>query len=173
MSALATVEQALEALRDGRPVLVLDDEGRENEGDLVLAAETATEEWMAWTVRHSSGYLCAPMPAELADRLELPLMVTDNRDPLRTAYTVSVDAARGVTTGISAADRLRTVQVLADPASAPDRPRAPRARPAAARARTAACSPGPGTPRRPSTSPGSPVSRRSASSASSSTTTGR
>ncbi|HET7801079.1 MAG TPA: 3,4-dihydroxy-2-butanone-4-phosphate synthase [Humibacillus xanthopallidus] len=119
MSGLASVEQALEALRHGRPVLVLDDEGRENEGDLVLAAETATEEWMAWTVRHSSGYLCAPMPPEVADRLDLPLMVTDNRDPLRTAYTVSVDAARGVTTGISAADRLRTVQVLADPASVP------------------------------------------------------
>ncbi|HET8988617.1 MAG TPA: 3,4-dihydroxy-2-butanone-4-phosphate synthase, partial [Humibacillus sp.] len=87
MSALATIEQALEALRKGRPVLVLDDESRENEGDLVLAAETGTEEWMAWSVRHSSGYLCAPMPAEVADRLELPLMVTDNRDPLRTAYT--------------------------------------------------------------------------------------
>ncbi len=152
-------------------MLVLDDEGRENEGDLVLAAETATEEWMAWTVRHSSGYLCAPMPAELADRLELPLMVTDNRDPLRTAYTVSVDAARGVTTGISAADRLRTVQVLADPA----RPRPTSCAPGTCcrcGPGTAACSPGPGTPRRRSTSLGSPVSRRWASSASWSTTTG-
>jgi 3,4-dihydroxy 2-butanone 4-phosphate synthase / GTP cyclohydrolase II len=119
MNALSTVEHALEALQQGRPVLVLDDEGRENEGDVVLAAGTATLDWMAWSVRHSSGYLCAPMPSELADRLELPLMVTANRDPLRTAYTVSVDATRGVTTGISAADRLRTVQVLADPASAP------------------------------------------------------
>jgi len=117
MSALSTIEQALDALREGRPVLVLDDEDRENEGDLVLAAATATHEWMAWTVRHSSGYLCAPMPDAVADRLNLPLMVADNRDPLRTAYTVSVDAATGVTTGISAADRLRTVQVLADPAS--------------------------------------------------------
>ncbi|EWT02920.1 GTP cyclohydrolase [Intrasporangium oryzae NRRL B-24470] len=119
MSGLATIEEALEALQAGRPVLVLDSEDRENEGDLVLAAQTATEDWMAWTIRHSSGYLCAPMPGDVADRLELPLMVADNRDPLRTAYTVSVDAATGVTTGISAADRLRTVQVLADPASGP------------------------------------------------------
>ena len=94
MTTLSTVEAALEALQAGRPVLVLDDEDRENEGDLVLAAETATEDWMAWTIRHSSGYLCAPMPDEVADRLELPLMVADNRDPLRTAYTVSVDAPR-------------------------------------------------------------------------------
>jgi 3,4-dihydroxy 2-butanone 4-phosphate synthase/GTP cyclohydrolase II len=74
---------------------------------------------MAWTIRHSSGYLCAPMPDEVADRLELPLMVSDNRDPLRTAYTVSVDAASGVTTGISAADRTHTVHVLAHPDSSP------------------------------------------------------
>ncbi|GAA2478328.1 3,4-dihydroxy-2-butanone-4-phosphate synthase [Terrabacter carboxydivorans] len=119
MTALSTVDEALEALQAGRPVLVLDDEDRENEGDLVLAAETATEDWMAWTIRHSSGYLCAPMPDEVADRLALPLMVAENRDPLRTAYTVSVDAATGVTTGISAADRLRTVQVLADPGTEP------------------------------------------------------
>lgn len=119
MSGFSTVEAALEALRAGRPALVLDSEQRENEGDVVLAAETATEQWLAWTVRHSSGYLCAPMTPEAADRLELPLMVERNRDPRRTAYTVSVDAASGVTTGISAGDRLRTVQVLADPAAAP------------------------------------------------------
>ena len=118
-AALSTIEQALEAMRAGRPVLVLDSEDRENEGDLVLAAHTASEEWMAWAIRHTSGYLCAPMPNDVADRLELPLMVSDNRDPLRTAYTISVDAATGVTTGISAADRTRTVQVLADPASEP------------------------------------------------------
>ena len=116
---LSTIEEALEALQAGRPALVLDSEDRENEGDLVLAAETATVEWMAWAIRYTSGYLCAPMPAGVADRLELPLMVADNRDPLRTAYTVSVDAARGVTTGISAADRLRTVQVLAGAGTSP------------------------------------------------------
>ena len=120
MSRLATVEEALAALRAGRPVLVTDDEDRENEGDVVLAAETLTPEWMAWTIRHSSGYICAPMPDEVADRLRLPLMVPDNRDPLRTAYTVTVDAAEGITTGISAADRTRTVRTLADPKATAD-----------------------------------------------------
>ena len=103
MSALASIPGALAALRAGRPVLVTDDEDRENEGDVVLAAQTLTDEWLAWTIRHSSGYLCAPVTGAIADRLGLPLMVADNRDPLRTAYTVTVDAAGGVTTGISAA----------------------------------------------------------------------
>jgi len=120
VSRLATVEEALAALRAGRPVLVTDDEDRENEGDVILAAETLTSEWMAWTIRHSSGYICAPMPDEVADRLALPLMVPDNRDPLRTAYTVTVDAAEGITTGISAADRAHTVRTLADPAATAD-----------------------------------------------------
>jgi 3,4-dihydroxy 2-butanone 4-phosphate synthase/GTP cyclohydrolase II len=110
---LATVEDALEALRRGRPVLVTDDADREDEGDVVLAAQTLTEEWMAWTIRHTSGFVCAPMPEALADRLALPLMVTANADPLRTAYTVTVDASRGVTTGISAADRTHTIRTLA------------------------------------------------------------
>lgn len=121
MTRLATVEEALAALRAGRPVLVTDDEDRENEGDVVLAAETVTPEWMAWTIRHSSGYICAPMPDEVADRLALPLMVPDNRDPLRTAYTVTVDAAEGITTGISAADRAHTVRTLADAAATADK----------------------------------------------------
>jgi 3,4-dihydroxy 2-butanone 4-phosphate synthase/GTP cyclohydrolase II len=114
MTGLSTVDEALEALRAGRPVLVTDDEDRENEGDVVLAAQTLTDEWMAWTIRHSSGYVCAPMPDAVADRLDLPLMVRDNADRLRTAYTVTVDAAAGVTTGISAADRAHTVRLLAD-----------------------------------------------------------
>ena len=114
---LGTVEEALEALRAGRPVLVADSQDRENEADVVLAAQSATPEWVAWTIRHSSGYLCAPMPAARADALDLPLMVPHSQDPRRTAYTVTVDAATGVTTGISAADRARTLRVLADPAS--------------------------------------------------------
>ena len=117
MSVLASIETALEQLRLGRPVLVVDDEHRENEGDVVLSAQLATEEWVAWTVRHSSGLLCAPVPEELADRLDLPLMVRDSEDPRRTAYTVSIDARHGVSTGISAADRAHTVRVLADPTS--------------------------------------------------------
>lgn len=113
------IEHALAELRAGRPVLVLDDEDRENEGDVILAAEPLTEAWLGWTVRHTSGYLCAPMPASRADELDLPLMVSHNADPLRTAYTVSCDAAEGVTTGISAHDRTQTLRVLADPTSGP------------------------------------------------------
>jgi 3,4-dihydroxy 2-butanone 4-phosphate synthase/GTP cyclohydrolase II len=113
------VPVALGRIAAGEPVVVVDDEDRENEGDLILAAATATPAQIAFAVRHSSGLLCAPMSAERADALELPLMVARNADPLRTAYTVSVDAADGVTTGISAADRARTLTVLADPATAP------------------------------------------------------
>lgn len=117
--SLSTIPEALEALRQGRPILVADDESRENEGDVIISAQLATPEWLAWTVRWSSGYVCAPMPAEWADRLDLPPMVEVNQDARGTAYTVSVDAASGVTTGISAADRSRTLNVLADPASVP------------------------------------------------------
>lgn len=119
-NGFATIEQALTALLAGRPVLVLDSPDRENEGDVVLAAATLSTEWLAWTVRHTSGYLCAPMPREHADRLRLPPMVEDNQDPRGTAYTVSVDAAGGIGTGISAADRAHTLRVLADPGSGPD-----------------------------------------------------
>lgn len=109
------MEAALDALRAGRPVLVADDADRENEGDVILAAHHASPEWIAWTVRHTSGLLCAPMTGARADALELPAMVTDNQDPKQTAYTITVDAARGVSTGISAADRATTLRVLADP----------------------------------------------------------
>ncbi|HEY5180787.1 MAG TPA: 3,4-dihydroxy-2-butanone-4-phosphate synthase, partial [Dermatophilaceae bacterium] len=114
---LSTIKEAFEALKAGLPVLVTDDENRENEGDVILAAATATTEWMAWTIRHTSGYICAPMSESRADRLGLPLMVVDNRDPRRTAYTVTVDAAEGVTTGISAADRAHTIRLLAQEGS--------------------------------------------------------
>lgn len=117
--SLASIPAVLDELRAGRPVLVVDDEGRENEGDVIFAASLATREWMGWTIRHTSGYLCAPMPNEIADRLELPLMVENNQDARRTAYTISVDAADRVSTGISASDRTHTVRVLADPASTP------------------------------------------------------
>ena len=116
---LDSIDDALAALRAGRPVLVVDSPDRENEADVVISASTATEEWVAWTIRHSSGYLCAPMPSDRADALDLPLMVPQTQDPRRTAYTVTVDAAHGVTTGISAADRARTLRVLADPAAGP------------------------------------------------------
>jgi 3,4-dihydroxy 2-butanone 4-phosphate synthase / GTP cyclohydrolase II len=123
--SLTTIPVALDALRAGRPVIVVDDEARENEGDVVLSAQLATQEAIAWTVRNSSGFLCAPMTNEIADRMELPLMVLSNEDVRGTAYTVTVDSARGVSTGISAADRARTLRVLADPASAPSDVRRP------------------------------------------------
>jgi len=112
---LSDIPAALEALRAGRPVLVVDDADRENEGDVIISAALATPEVLAWMVRVTSGYLCAPLPRDLADRLDLPPMVAVNQDPRATAYTVSVDAASGITTGISAADRARTLNVLADP----------------------------------------------------------
>jgi len=119
--SLATIPEVLEALRAGKPVIVADDEARENEGDAIMAAEFATQEWIAWMVRHTSGFLCAPMPNTVADRLELPLMTERNEDVRGTAYTISVDAADRTSTGISAADRAHTLRVLADPASTPER----------------------------------------------------
>ncbi|MFT4263678.1 MAG: bifunctional 3,4-dihydroxy-2-butanone-4-phosphate synthase/GTP cyclohydrolase II [Nocardioides sp.] len=112
---LDTIDRALADIAAGKAVVVVDDEGRENEGDLIFAAEHATPELLAFTIRHSSGVICAPLPGEEADRLGLGLMVPDNQDPFRTAFTVSVDARDGVTTGISAADRARTIRLLADP----------------------------------------------------------
>jgi 3,4-dihydroxy 2-butanone 4-phosphate synthase/GTP cyclohydrolase II len=117
--SLADIPAAVAELRAGKPVIVVDDEGRENEGDVVISAQLASSEWIAWMVRYTSGYICAPMSREIADRLDLPPMVVNNEDPRGTAYTISVDAADGVTTGISAADRSTTLRVLADPASTP------------------------------------------------------
>lgn len=117
--SLASIPAVIDALRAGRPILVADDEGRENEGDVILAAGLATQEWMAWTIRHTSGFLCAPMTNEIADQLELPLMTEVNQDVRRTAYTVTVDAADRITTGISAADRTHTARVLANPDATP------------------------------------------------------
>ena len=120
-SRLATIEQLLSELRAGRPVIVVDDEDRENEGDIILAAETVTEEQMAFTIRHTGGVVCLAMPNDLADRLELPPMVEDNQAHLKTAYTVSIEAAEGVTTGISARDRVTTIRATVAPgASARD-----------------------------------------------------
>jgi 3,4-dihydroxy 2-butanone 4-phosphate synthase / GTP cyclohydrolase II len=111
--ALDPVEAAVAAVAAGRPVIVVDDEDRENEGDLVFAAELATPELVAFTVRYSSGFICAPLTEAEADRLELPPMYHVNQDRRGTAYTVTVDAREGVTTGISAADRARTLRLLA------------------------------------------------------------
>ncbi len=116
---LDSVERAIADIAQGKAVVVVDDEERENEGDIIFAAAKATPELMAFTIRYSSGVVCVPMPADMLDRLEIPLMTPHNKDKLRTAYTISVDARDGVTTGISAKDRAHTVRVLADSATEP------------------------------------------------------
>ena len=117
--SLATIPEALDALRAVRPIIVADNESRENEGDVIIAAQFASQEWIAWLVRNSSGFICAPMTNEIADRLELPVMVLNNEDSRGTNYTVSVDAANRLSTGISAADRAHTLRVLANVTSEP------------------------------------------------------
>jgi 3,4-dihydroxy 2-butanone 4-phosphate synthase/GTP cyclohydrolase II len=116
---LDRIEDAIADIAAGKAVVVVDDEDRENEGDIIFAASRATPELMAFTIRHSSGVICVPMPGDMLDRLEIPLMTPHNKDRLRTAYTLSVDARDGVTTGISAHDRAHTARVLADSATEP------------------------------------------------------
>jgi len=117
---LATVEQAVEALRKGRMIIVVDDEDRENEGDLVLAADKATPELVNFMLREARGLLCVPLPRERARELGLKAMIEPPEDSHETAFTISVDARWGVSTGISAADRTRTILVLADPDTGPE-----------------------------------------------------
>ncbi|WP_432032369.1 bifunctional 3,4-dihydroxy-2-butanone-4-phosphate synthase/GTP cyclohydrolase II [Streptomyces antibioticus] len=120
--ALDPVEQAIADIAAGRPVVVVDDEDRENEGDLVIAAEKATPEIVAFMMSECRGLICAPMEADELERLRLPQMVDDNTESMKTAFTVSVDAsaAHGVSTGISAADRAATLRLLADGTSDAD-----------------------------------------------------
>ena len=120
MSSFASIDDAIAVIRDGGMVVVVDDEDRENEGDLVMAADAATPEQIAFIVKHSSGVVCVPMLGEDLERLEVPMMVARNEDPKGTAYTVTVDAVAGTSTGISAADRALTCRVLADPTSTPE-----------------------------------------------------
>jgi 3,4-dihydroxy 2-butanone 4-phosphate synthase/GTP cyclohydrolase II len=109
-----TIEDALAALAQGQMIVVVDDEDRENEGDLILAAEHATPESVAFMVRHTSGMLCVALQGERLDELGLPMMVERNSDSMQTAYTVTVDYRHGTTTGISAADRSATIRALVD-----------------------------------------------------------
>jgi 3,4-dihydroxy 2-butanone 4-phosphate synthase/GTP cyclohydrolase II len=113
--ALSTIEDALEQLRRGGMIIVVDDEDRENEGDLIMAAEDVTAESMAFFLEHTSGVICTPLEADRADELDLPLMVVANTEAQRTAFTVTVDYRHGTTTGISAADRAATIRALIDP----------------------------------------------------------
>ena len=116
---LASIEQAVEQLRRGGMVVVVDDEDRENEGDLIMAAEDVTADSMAFFLEHTSGVFCVPLESSRADELELPLMVVANTEAQRTAFTVTVDYRHGTTTGISATDRAATIRALIDPATRP------------------------------------------------------
>ena len=117
--ALASIEEAVADIRDGRMIIIVDDEDRENEGDLVCAAEKVTPEIINFMARHARGLICLPLTEERCDELHLTTQVADNTSYLGTAFTVSIDARRGITTGISAADRATTILVAVDPQSRP------------------------------------------------------
>ncbi|MCL6094868.1 MAG: bifunctional 3,4-dihydroxy-2-butanone-4-phosphate synthase/GTP cyclohydrolase II [Actinobacteria bacterium] len=117
--AFATIEEAVAAVARGEIVVVVDDEDRENEGDLVVAAQFATPEKIAFFLSHTSGLICVSLTPERLDELKLPLMVAENTESQRTAFTVSVDYRKGTTTGISARDRAATIAALIDPATSP------------------------------------------------------
>jgi 3,4-dihydroxy 2-butanone 4-phosphate synthase len=125
LAPLATVEQALDALRAGRGILVVDDEDRENEGDMIFAAETLTEAQMALLIREGSGIVCLCLTDGHADALDLPPMVACNTSRTGTAFTVTIEAAEGVTTGVSAADRVATVRAAVASGARPEHLRRP------------------------------------------------
>lgn len=118
-SVFAPIEDAVAAIARGEIVVVVDDEDRENEGDLIMAAEAATPETITFFVRHTSGVICAPLTGDRLDELDIPLMVRDNTESHRTAFTYSVDYVHGTSTGISAADRAATIRSLIDPGTRP------------------------------------------------------
>ena len=120
MSVFVTVEKGIEEIRQGRILVVVDDEDRENEGDLLMAADKVTPEAVNFMTKYGRGLICIPMPGERLDELQIPMMVMDNTAPMGTAFTQTVDARHGVTTGTSAYDRAVTVRVLVDPATRPD-----------------------------------------------------
>src|SRR5690606_30662525 len=115
-----TVDEAIQDIAAGRLVIVTDDEGRENEGDLVMAASKATAETVNMMIRHARGLICVPTTGAQLKRLGINPMVQENRESHRTAFTVSVDATDGITTGISAYDRAQTVSILANPDARPE-----------------------------------------------------
>ncbi len=120
MIRVVTIEAAIEEIRQGRMLVVVDDEDRENEGDLVMAADTATPEAVNFMAKYGRGLICVPMTGERLDELKIPMMVTDNTAPMGTAFTETVDARQGVTTGTSAYDRAVTIRALVDPATRPE-----------------------------------------------------
>ncbi|MEE9522826.1 MAG: 3,4-dihydroxy-2-butanone-4-phosphate synthase, partial [candidate division NC10 bacterium] len=115
-----SIEDAIKDIRDGRMVIVVDDEDRENEGDLTMAAERVTAESINFMATHGRGLICVSLAGQRLDELQIPLMVAENTSPYETAFCVSVEARRGVTTGVSAHDRARTIQALVDPQTKPE-----------------------------------------------------
>jgi 3,4-dihydroxy 2-butanone 4-phosphate synthase / GTP cyclohydrolase II len=120
MTRVATIEEAIAEVRQGRMLVVVDDEDRENEGDLVMAADAATPEAVNFMAKYGRGLICVPMTGERLDELKIPMMVTDNTAPMGTAFTETVDARHGVTTGTSAYDRAVTIRALVDPTTRPE-----------------------------------------------------
>ena len=116
---LNTIEEVLGDIKEGKMVVVVDDPSRENEGDLIASAERITAEKINFMAKYGRGLICVPMEDEIADSLELHLMSGESQDPYKTAWAVSVDASKGITTGISAHDRARTIKLLSDPKSVP------------------------------------------------------
>ena len=117
--SLASIKEAVETLKAGKMIILMDDEKRENEGDLVMAAEHVTPEAINFMSRFGCGLICLPMTEELIDKIQLPMMAQNNKSPYGTAFTVSIEAAQGVSTGISAHDRAQTIKVAIDPQSGP------------------------------------------------------
>ncbi|MBY5459919.1 3,4-dihydroxy-2-butanone-4-phosphate synthase [Rhizobium beringeri] len=117
---IATIEDAITAIASGKMVVVVDDQNRENEGDIVVAADAVTPETIAFMMTHARGLVCIAMEGERLDALDIPLMVPNNTESHKTAFTVSVDYLKGTTTGISAADRAATVRALVDDRAKPD-----------------------------------------------------
>jgi 3,4-dihydroxy 2-butanone 4-phosphate synthase/GTP cyclohydrolase II len=117
---LATIDEAIEDIKNGRMIILVDDEDRENEGDLTMAGEMVTPEAIAFMATHGRGLICLSLTADQVERLQLPMMVRDNQSPFNTAFTVSVEARHGVTTGISAHDRAHTILTAIDPKAVPD-----------------------------------------------------
>jgi 3,4-dihydroxy 2-butanone 4-phosphate synthase/GTP cyclohydrolase II len=120
MTPFVTIDEALDEIRQGRMILVVDDEDRENEGDFVMAADKITPEAVNFMATHGRGIICVPMLGDRLDELQIPMMVSDNTAPMGTAFTVTIDARRGVTTGTSAYDRAVSIKALVDPATRPD-----------------------------------------------------
>ncbi|MDP2663664.1 MAG: bifunctional 3,4-dihydroxy-2-butanone-4-phosphate synthase/GTP cyclohydrolase II [Dehalococcoidia bacterium] len=118
--SLASIDEAIKDIRDGKFVIVVDDEDRENEGDLTMAAEKVTPEAINFMARHGRGLICLPTTGQRLDELQIPMMVSDNTSSFGTAFTVSIDAKTGTTTGISAADRALTILAVVDPATRPE-----------------------------------------------------